>query len=102
MNSSCKSFCKDYSFSTSSFFTSKNGSKAIKPIMSFIAIAETWIQTPAYILLGSDGVFDHIECPQMETITRLENPLIKKAEDLVNLAYTQGSKDNLSTLIIKI
>jgi len=82
--------------------TSKNGSKAIKPIMSFIAIAETWIQTPAYILLGSDGVFDHIECSQMETITRLENPLIKKAEDLVNLAYTQGSKDNLSTLIIKI
>jgi serine/threonine protein phosphatase PrpC len=78
------------------------GDPVIFPVMSFVAFPDVWIQSPAKIILGSDGVFDFITEKQMEEIIHSPTASSLKSKELVNLAISQGSNDNLSCMIIEI
>jgi serine/threonine protein phosphatase PrpC len=80
----------------------KEGQAAIKPSMSFIAIPRIWIQSPAFITLGSDGVFDFLSEEELEKIIRSSQSCEEKARQLLEAAFKNGSNDNLSSLLIKI
>lgn len=80
----------------------KEGRPAIKPSMSFIAIPRIWIQSPAYIALGSDGVFDFLSEESLEKIVRSSASNEEKAKVILETAFKNGSNDNLSSLLIKI
>lgn len=82
--------------------TTKQGTAAIKPSMSLIAIPKIWIQSPAYLILSSDGVSDFLSDKECNDIIRDENLFEKKAENLLKAAFRNGSNDNLSSLVIKI
>lgn len=82
--------------------TTLDGRAAIKPSMSFIAIPRIWIQSPAYIAMGSDGVFDFLSEEDLEKILRGDLSIEAKAKAIVEAAFFNGSNDNLSSLLIKI
>ncbi len=82
--------------------TNKEGAKVIKPSMSFICIPQIWIQSPAYVVLGSDGVFDFLSDKEIEHIIRKESTITDKARDFLTCAFSHGSNDNLSSIVLKI
>lgn len=80
----------------------KEGKPVIYPSMSFVTFPAIWIQAPAKIVLGTDGVFNWVTKKQMEAIMSSDTPIASKPSSLINLALSQGSQDNLACMIVDL
>lgn len=80
----------------------QKGQAAIKPSMIFTAIPRIWIQSPASIILGSDGVFDFLSQEELHATITSGKPTENPSEILVETAFANGSHDNLSAVVINI
>lgn len=78
------------------------GKPAIKPSMSFVAIPKEWIQTPAHIVLGSDGVFDFLSQEDIQKIAQTTLSESEAAKKILEAAFKNGSRDNLSCIVINL
>jgi protein phosphatase len=67
-----------------------------------VEIYQLMVKANDYILLCSDGLYEHVKDDEIKTIVLSSNDPSKACKHLINLANIRGGDDNCTIIIIKI